>query len=469
MAGSVAALLSLALFAFFSLLGLAVLQLLGSRRNLLRNALLAPSAGSALLVVLLFTFFRLNFPVRRVAIPIAAFLIVGAALVWWRHRPLVPWRRLKPFLIVLGLAFLITGYPLLRYGFNWISYANEDMAGYVVSAHYFVDHGFFDAPNARDLTDNRDVGANYWFFYAIQGARCGSELVVAWLISLTHLTGYQLYMPVMIAFHIGLIAALGALVIRGRRFRTIALTCCAWLGVSSLNTLGTMYQLMPQVFGLMLLIALGAVLLQPFRAVARRSTIRLGLLAGLLLSALTIVYYEILPFLPMAFAGYHGLQLLRKHERLKPMLAPVGIALVLCAACLRTWALSAALFLQFQAGRSLNGQNAESSIFPYYLVPSGLANLWGFAPIGVRVPGLLLNLGILAGGLLLLAASAAAVWQAWKGEPAAILCLIMLLVGLRLFAGNGDFGLFKLAMYIQPFLLASVVLAWFQFSRRWTS
>jgi hypothetical protein len=104
-------------------------------------------------------------------------------------------------------------------------------------------------------------------------------------------------------------------------------------------------------------------------------------------------------------------------------------------------------------------------------VPSGLANLWGFVPIGTRSShvDVDLDLGIAAGGMLLLAGAIASAWQAWKGEPAAVFSMIMLVIGARLFIGDGDFGLFKLAMYIQPFLLSSLVLAWFQFSNRWTS
>ena len=136
-----APLLSLALFSFFSLIGFAVLQLIGSTRNLLRNALLAPSVGAASLVLPLFTFFRLNLPIRRVALPLTILLAVGVAVILWRRRPALPLRQLMPFCIVLVAAFLLTGYPLFLYGFNWVSYVNDDMITYVQSAHYFADHG----------------------------------------------------------------------------------------------------------------------------------------------------------------------------------------------------------------------------------------------------------------------------------------------------------------------------------------
>jgi hypothetical protein len=469
MAGPVAAFLSLTLLAFFFLTGFSLLHLLGMRRNLLKRALLAPSAGAAILVLILFTISHLNYPVRRFAVLLGILFIAGCAIVLWRCKPILPVRQLKPFLIVLVAAFLLTGYPLLLYGFNWVSYANSDMAGYVLAAQRFADHGFYDLPDQHALTENRDAGDNYWFTYAIEGPRAGSDLLLAWVISITGLTGFQVYMPVLLALHVGLISALGAMVLSRRGLRIAALTCCAWLAVSSLNTLGTLYQLMPQVFGIMLLIASGTLLLEPFRPTSRRESVRLGILIGIPLTALLIVYYEILPFLVVAFGAYHILQTVRKAENIKWAVVPISTAVALAAISLRTWALSAALFLGYQAGRSLTGQNVEMSIFPYYLVPSGLANLWGFAAIGAQTSGMALNVGIIAGAVLLLAAALASVWQAWRGEPAAIFSLVMLSIGARLFVGNGDFGLFKLAMYIQPFLLAAFILAWHQLSNRWVS
>ena len=75
-----------------------------------------------------------------------------------------------------------------------------------------------------------------------------------------------------------------------------------------------------------------------------------------------------------------------------------------------------------------------------------------------------LNMAIVVGLMLILGALLASGWQAWRAEPAAVFSAIMLAVGVRLFTGSSDYGLFKLAMYIQPFLISSVVLAWFQMS-----
>jgi hypothetical protein len=106
--------------------------------------------------------------------------------------------------------------------------------------------------------------------------------------------------------------------------------------------------------------------------------------------------------------------------------------------------------------------SGTGSLFPFYLVPSGLAHLFGFYPIGRPLSGHLLDLGILAGALVLLGTCAGAVWNAWRGHLVAIMCLVLTAIGIRAFAMRADFVAYKVAMYVQPFLLGTAVLSWFQ-------
>jgi hypothetical protein len=459
---------SFALFAFFAFLGASVVELLSPWRSALRGLLIAPGIGAATMVLPLFALNRLNFGVRQFAWPLTIALVLGAAVILWVKRPIFPGKQILPFVIVLVVAGAIAGYPLARYGFNWISYGNGDMSSYVMSAHRFADHGYYKFPDRTAMLENRDLGASYWFEYSVEGARCGSDLLLAWLISLTNLTGFQIYMPALLALHLALISAAGGLILRNSSLRTAAVASCAWLAISPLNTLGTMYQLMPQIFGVTLLAISAAILLARRRTTTPGEWIRFSLLGGGMVSALTVVYYEILPFLIVPLGCYHALQLVRRRETIKSLVAPaLGIALVI-AILLRTWIFAILAVLSWQAGRSFVNVDPDLSLFPYYLVPSGLANLWGFIPIGVPpVAGPGMNAAILSGGLLLLAAAAASVWQAWKGQPVAVISTVMLAVGAELYLHGGDFGLFKLSMFIQPFLLSSLVLAWLQVSRRW--
>jgi len=59
--------LSLAIFSIWSMFGCCLLSVLGNRRNLVRNALLAPAMGEAALAPLLFELYRFGLAVRIAA------------------------------------------------------------------------------------------------------------------------------------------------------------------------------------------------------------------------------------------------------------------------------------------------------------------------------------------------------------------------------------------------------------------
>ena len=103
-----------------------------------------------------------------------------AGLVWWWRKPLLPWRQLTPFgAVVLGY-LIYTGWPLLLYGFNWISYGNDDMANYCLAAERFLEHGYYDSrcrPTWRAATTRSTTGS----CTRLQQIRPGSELTVAWV------------------------------------------------------------------------------------------------------------------------------------------------------------------------------------------------------------------------------------------------------------------------------------------------
>ncbi len=457
-----ALLLSFGLFTLFCFLGAAFTAILSPRKDSLRGALMAPGIGAAVLVLPVFVLNQMNLPVGRFAWTLAIVLCAAAAAILWLRRPRIPLRRIAPFAMILVFASLLTGYPLLLYGFNWISYGNNDMCSFVMMAHRFAAHGYYELPDAAALLNNRDLGASYWFSYAIEGTRCGSDLLIAWLISLTKLTGFQVYMPLLVALHLSLIAAAGALVLAEDRLQSAAILTSAWLAVSPLTTLGAMYQLMPQVLGLTLLAICAALLLEPVKG----SAARFSFYAGVPVAALIVVYYEILPFLIAAAVLYHAFALIspspaaRPMEKLRSLILPSLGLFAVVALFLRSWLLAILPFLERQAGRSFEPADPNFSKFPYFLVPSGLADLWGFVPIGgEQGAGWRMNAAIAAGGLLLLIAAGVVLWQAWNRRPAALIAVVMLAVGAKLYASGGDFGLFKLAMYIQPFLLGSLVLA----------
>jgi hypothetical protein len=447
---------------YWSVVGFSLVSVLSSRRNLLRNALLTPLVGAAANVLLVLWANRAGMPVKYAGPVVTAVLSVAAVLALLRVRPVLPVSRLKPFLVVLVIAALANGYPLLRFGFNWLSYCNDDMANYSLGSNLFLNHGFSEFPNAQKVIEDRDPTLFYWYFYVYSGFRSGTEENLAWAASSTGLTTHQVFMPTILALHLVLIAATGALVMRGRKYRLASLVVCAWMAVSALTTLGTMYQLIAQVFGLGLLAGVCALLLRPFDTLSRRALIRACLLLGVLCGALSIVYPEVIPFLVLSFAIYHLILLIRRREAWKPVLAASvstgGFSLVF----LGTFLPSTISTLHAQATGGVSGTPFAKILFPYFLWPSGFANLWGFYPIGRSLVNPLLNLYVAAGAVLFVLCLAGAVWLAWSGEASAVICLIMAALAIRLFSVRADFGLYKVAMYIQPFLISTAVLGWFQ-------
>jgi hypothetical protein len=126
-------------------------------------------------------------------------------------------------------------------------------------------------------------------------------------------------------------------------------------------------------------------------------------------------------------------------------------------AVLNVHIMDALSFLLMQAGRGGTAIDATKSLFPYFLVPSGLANLWGLAPISDSVAEPWRSLAILAAiGMVVftIIASIACVKRELRPYPAIL--MVMAILAFSLFANNKDFGLFKLAMFAQPFLLATV-------------
>jgi hypothetical protein len=461
-----AALLCLALLAFWTLLGFALLAP-RDREQALPALLLAPAVGIALTLVPVFCLNRLGVPVARFGWPLLAALAAGCALRLWRARPAFDPRAYAPFAAVLLLAFWLTGRPMLRFGFDWVSFANEDMTNYCLSAHRFLDHGFGDQPSAAELLSGRDYSQYYWFVHVPAHVRPGADLILAWVLSLTGLSGPQAFMPVLLAFHLALLGAGAALAFRGGGVGP-AWWACLLLAASALTTLGALYQLIAQVAGLALLAACVAVAFRPMADLSRRAAAGRGLLIGLLGSGLALVYPEVLPFLVVGYAAYLAASFRAWWPARGRLLTALAIGVAASLLVLNRSAIGLFRFL-LEQGKFGALNQFLSDLFPYYLMPSGLVQLWGWNAIGAPLPAEpLLSVLIVLGGLLLAFAGAAAVWLARRGSPAAALVVVMLGVGVWLFFRPDGFGLMKLAMFAQPFLLASLVLAlWRVIPRLW--
>jgi hypothetical protein len=447
-------LLVLGLILYLTVVGQAIIALLRPRLGVLRSWFLSPSVG---LVVLLLIVTRLSvwgIPVQSSG-PWLFFglLIFAAGILAWR-RPALPWRQLLPFCIVAILFVFYVGWPALRFGFNWISYGNDDMANYVLAAERFLRHGYYELPLQTDL-EGRDYSQHYWFMHALQQIRPGSELTIAWVASIAGLRSQQVFMPVILMLSLVQLFAMAAVALYKGRHRRLTLLAVFLLATSPLFGLGTLYQLIAQVGGMAIVLAGVAVLLS-----TSRLTWRTLLLGSFLTAGLALFYPEVSPFLALAILLY-GLRLRYSDTALfKRYLLFIGGVAVLTFLLIasNTYEFINTVVMQsvgsagLGAMTEINDQSGGLVLFPWTLVPSFVPMLFGIHPFGVVGNDPWMSLAIFAGFCLL----GYFLWRIYRNlvddVPVAYLGVIMLAMDAYFFLKGGDFQLFKLAMYTQPII-----------------
>jgi hypothetical protein len=139
-----------------------------------------------------------------------------------------------------------------------------------------------------------------------------------------------------------------------------------------------MYQLIAQVCGLSVLAVLTTMLLRRFHTMRWNVLWRYGLSVGVVMAGLLIIYPEVTPFLGLSFFLYHGVQVVR-HRRLDQALrigAICGTAIVVMVVAMQVYAVNSLYFLMDQAQTGNANVAVQVKLFPFYLLPSGFANLW---------------------------------------------------------------------------------------------
>lgn len=232
---------SLLLLCVAALLGRSLLIIFPPYLNTLQEILIAPSVGFALMVVPTFVLNRMGLPVQSFGPALALFMLLTS---WWvlkRKRPdwWLPSSAQHLGFVLLGL-FLV-GRPMLSFGFDWISFANDDMANYALGAQRFFYHGFFEPMKVTSFFEGSDASQAFWFMHVHDQSRSGSELLLALLWSLTSLNPHQLFMPVMCALHASFIASSAALLHQSHLPKKSSLWLACLMAVSPLSTLGVLY------------------------------------------------------------------------------------------------------------------------------------------------------------------------------------------------------------------------------------
>lgn len=442
-------------------MGYATIAILHTQRNVLQNLLLAPVVGMAITLLPVFTLNRAGIPVAFFAIYLSVILLIVALGVLLRVRPVFSIRQYLPFIGVFVFAALLTGWPLLLYGFEWLGNTNNDMLTLSNAAQYFLNNGFFDGPRVEDLINGSDYSQTSWYLYVLDMHRVGNELLLSWAAGLTLHRPDQIFMPLALALHLVLISSTGALVLQSRRFRLAALLSCFLLGLSALSTWAVFIQLSSQIGGLSLLIGAATLLLREYGNWTKRNTVLRAILAGLLMAAMLLYYPEMLPFLALSCGIFWLLTLIKNKSFIGVPWLFLGLVFIVCALILNTQLVAAMVHLSGAVSGGVSNAAFDVSAFPQFFKPSGLPILWGLAGFGQALIDPWGSILIATGAVLLLSVFISASWQSYLRTPIAIITWVMLVLLARLFVTHSGFGVFKMAFYVQPFILATIVISWF--------
>ncbi|MGH7943457.1 MAG: hypothetical protein ACREF9_00380 [Opitutaceae bacterium] len=470
--------LSFAIFLFAALLGRATLAACRWRGGVVRAWLLAPATGLAVIVLTVMVLNQAGMPVGRFARPLMLVLALATSVILFWRRPIFPVRALLPFVAVAAASLLWTGWPMLRFGFSWLSYVNDDFVNYCFAAERFKEFSFWRPPTMEEL-GGRDVAQYYWFMHVPGLMRFGSEILLAWISALTGVKALGIFMPVIVALGMIQISSAAALVLHRGRWRRRALVSALLLAASPLFMLGTLYQLIAQVGGLALALAATALLTARLPANPRRLVPHVLALA-IVGAAVAVFYPEASAFAVLTTVLVSGIDWVRASRRAttggtaatprgrwQPWLAAfpvprvrliiygiVGVILLL-----RYNVLSYVFTIMLQMGSGFRSVDLSLSLFPYFMIPTGLANLFGLMPLAVNFAEPITSLSIVAGLLALAVALGFALRESFRPAPIAVLLLVQFGLAMRLMTSGNDFGLYKIAMFMQPALAASLACA----------
>jgi hypothetical protein len=445
-------------FIFYGIIGYAVLSVLRTQRNLLQNCLIAPTVGLAITLLFLFWFSRAGLPVNHFSNNLGAALVIfSVGILCWK-KPILPWQRYLPFGYLFLLALFLTGRPLLSFGFNWLSYGNDDMTNYCLGALRLQHYGYSTIPDFKEILAGTDNSLLYWFSVPNM-VRSGSELLLAFISSLSHLSPAEIFMPTIVGLHLCLISAGGALLLQRKNWRTISLITCFLLACSPLVSLGTLYQLIAQVGGIAFFIVSAILLLQPFIIHQKYIALRQSILISILLSVLMIYYPEIAPFLFLSLIGYLIINVCNQWKPTRSFILTSIFCFIFLIAFLNIYWINIISFVIQQIIQAKRAMFNE--LFPYFLIPSGISNLWGIQSIAHSIREPFQSVLILLGLGLLVSSAIIAIKQLRRNIPVIIIMLTFLSILLFLFFVKNGFGVFKTAMYIQPFLLGTLAIGLF--------
>nr|MBA2385112.1 hypothetical protein [Actinomycetota bacterium] len=459
-----AILLTLALFLVWCAVGLVGLLVVRADLGELRIALTAPILGSALTVVPLFVLSNGGAPMETAAPPALALLLAVSVVVLAWRRPRLS-LALAPVGALCLLELALVGRPMLEFGFDWIANANGDMAYYVLSATHLVGDGLQSPVNVDALANNQGFPSSAQGL-SLSGLRPGTQITLAGLAATTGKAPLALYMPMSLAIAMSGICATASLAMQASRRWWSAAAAAALLVASPIAGYGILQQLLPQNWGLGLAVALFSWLLRPEIHRNRGPCMAdLGVIAVLTV-ALFLVAYEVALSVIAAYGLFVGVLLVRRRLSLRAVGLLWAVPVVATVVAANTFLPRAVEYidrfvLQFGISEGFKG----ISQFGYAVVPNALPGATGLRSLFASPQAPYTTLLILAAAALFVGALIVAFTTAARGAAAGVALVGYLAVGILLATNGNDFGLFKLYMYVQPFLAAAIAV-WLSFLRR---
>lgn len=458
--------LSLAILAYFFMVGYGFINRIEKGALCAKSVLISPALGIGINVIIAFTINRFGFAIKDFGLMMVVTLTITSLVFIATCSNKISWRDVVMYVLLLIIAISLSSWPMFQYDLEWVSYANDDMANHALAAQRLIDHGFFDEFDQTEYTAGREYSQVWWFNHVAGGVRLEEDLVLALASVVTKIGILEIFMPLAVALYCTLILVTAALTASMIKTKSAPLISAGLIAVSPLTTLGLLYQLSAQLGGLSLFIGTVVVLFKKHEIKNFPDGLRIVLPAAFMGSSLIIWYPELLPFIAAGFAVYFAAMYFQEKNAGIPLLISTFASGIIILIITNSYFISAIKYLEAQIALGTKTNDIQKFIFPYFMIPSGVPTLFGLMAIDKSYSDTYLQWTFFLGIVLLATILIIMLVQISKGNQASCILLPMFVIGAILFYKKNDFGLFKLAMFIQPFIICTITAQLFYLKKK---
>ncbi len=449
-----AILLTYLIVLYFFIVGYAFLVILHVNINKLINMLISPIFGISIVLISLFTLSRIGFSINEISnylfltTLISSILIVFFYIISSDKENIKKFLVIFPLIIVLMLPFLLS---FLKFDLNWISFVNGDFSFYSLASERFKSYGFSELPSSGNIYDFKDYSLAYWKYANEMGHRTGSEILLAYISSITGFNSHQVYMPFIVSIFISTVMTLGAIAYSILKSYKKSLFLMLLIAVSPVMTIPIYLQLLAQSLGLAHLILAIFLFIFCINDNSKKNVI----LFSIVVVSFSIVYSEILPFLFLflfiyMLYKYKLIVLNKKDITYKLLIFSTIILLLLNTHIIELVEFIKLVYFTSQESSNMTAIDNKITLFPTYLTPALFPFSLGIQPYGVNSNSALIFLSIAMIFLFIYN-----LYKKYNQSYSFILIMffIFIVVGFLLFYKNHAYGVFKITMLINPFFI----------------